>query len=222
MRKVVRFGTVGVLAALVVLTLAACGGSGSKATATSASDPAAPRCPSSWRVSWQKLANEIDAPVYCPSWLPQPLAGRWNGSPFNGQSVDPDRSYLIRFLWFDSGEAGNISEVHVNLRGQAGNPKIPTCDNTLLVAGKTVHRPSPCFADPKPVKRHFGKIVATLYTANQGSDQWHLLYSWRYRGGLYTLSEHVAPPYSYTQVLANLDRMMRGLVLVEPKPKLKT
>ena len=38
---------------------------------------------------WQRLANRIDAPVYCPSWLPDPLVpqigNRWN----NIDSVDP-------------------------------------------------------------------------------------------------------------------------------------
>ena len=112
----------------------------------------APTCPTAARVSWQKLANEIRAPVYCPSWLPQPLVGRSTGSPFNGHEVDPDRSYLVKFLWFDSGLPASISEVHVNLRGYPGNPRIPTCDNTLSVNGKTLERPSPCFSDPKPGK----------------------------------------------------------------------
>ena len=43
-----------------------------------------------------------------------------------------------------------------------------------------------------------------------------------YRHALYALSEHVVAPYSYAQVLANLDRMMRRLVLVEPNAQSKT
>ncbi len=211
----------GTIAAFVALVAAGCGGSSSKPSSEDAV-AAAPTCPAAARVSWQKLANDIRAPVYCPSWLPQPLVGRWGGSPFNGHEVDPDRSYLVKFLWFDSGLGAQISEVHVNLRGYPGNPRIPTCDNTLSVNGKTLQRPSPCFSDPKPQKKRFGKIVATLYTANQGADQWHLLYAWHRNDSLYSLSEHVAAPYTYKQVVANLDRMMRTLVLVEPKAKSQT
>jgi len=208
--------------AVLVLVAAGCGGGGGSKSASEAAAAKDPTCPKAARVSWQKLANEIRAPVYCPSWLPQPLVGRWNGSPFNGHEVDPDRSYLVKFLWFDSGLPGQISEVHVNLRGFPGNPRIPNCDNTLTVGGKTLQRPSPCFSDPKPQKKRFGKIVATLYTSNQGADQWHLLYAWHRNGSLYSLSEHVAAPYTYKQVVANLDRMMRTLVLVEPKAKSQT
>jgi hypothetical protein len=51
---------------------------------------------------------------------------------------------------------------------------------------------------------------------NQDADLWHVLYAWHYRGGLYTLSEHVAQPLTYKKVVANLHRMLRGLVVVRP------
>ena len=35
-------------------------------------------------------------------------------------------------------------------------------------------------------------------------------------GGLYTLSQHVTPPLTYAKVIANLNRMMRGLTAIEP------
>jgi hypothetical protein len=59
-------------------------------------------------------------------------------------------------------------------------------------------------------------VTATVYTANQGIDEWHVLYAWERDGSLYTVSEHRAPPYSYSQVVKNLDRMTRGLVALEP------
>jgi len=208
-----------VLAALA-LVVSGCRADNSP-TAAGAARPHAPICPKSWLAGWQKLANEIRAPVYCPSWLPQPLDGRFTGSPFNGHEVDRDRSYLVKFLWFDAGSAGAFSEVHVNLRGYPGSRRVPVCDDTLTVAGKTVHKSVPCFSDRAGTRR-FGRTVATLYTANQGADQWHLLYAWHHRRSLYALSEHVVAPYSYKQVLANLDRMMRRLVLVEPNAQSKT
>jgi hypothetical protein len=59
-------------------------------------------------------------------------------------------------------------------------------------------------------------VAASVYTANQGADQWHVLYAWRRAGSLYTISEHVAPPFTYSKVVQNLDRMLRGLVLIPP------
>ena len=174
-----------------------------------------PVCARSERASWQKLANEIRAPVYCPSWLPSPLVGRFGGRFFNGRSVDPDRSYLVSWAWFETG-GGIIQEVHVNLRGYPGSMRIPTCEDTLTVDGKTVRKKIPCFSDKQGRKRLGGETV-TVYTANQGADMWHVLYAWRRGGSLYTLSEHVAPPYTYEQVVAHLDRMTRTLVRVQPQ-----
>jgi hypothetical protein len=173
-----------------------------------------PVCARSERASWQKLANEIQAPVYCASWLPQPLVGRFSGRFFNGRSVDPDRSYLVSFVWFETAP-GLVNEVHVNLRGYPGSTRVPKCEDTLTVAGKTVRTTIPCFSDKSGTKR-IGGVSATVYTANQGADQWHVLYAWRRDGSLYTLSEHVAPPYSVEDVISHLDRMMRRLVLVSP------
>ena len=39
-----------------------------------------------------------------------------------------------------------------------------------------------------------------------------MLYAWKRDGSLYTASQHVASPYSYRRVVANLDRMTKGLV----------
>ncbi len=77
-------------------------------------------------------------------------------------------------------------------------------------------KPVPCFSDPKGNTR--GRdIAARVYTANQGADQWHVLYAWRREGSLYAISEHVTPPYSYARVVRNLNRMLTHLVIVPPK-----
>jgi hypothetical protein len=159
-----------------------------------------------WRAGWQALANRIHAPVYCPTWMPDPLDARMGGRYGNGQSVSPDRSYLVSFFW---GEPGS-GEVHVNFRSYPGRTKIPTCPDL------DTNKPVPCFSDPKG-KRLAGDIAARVYTANQGADQWHVLYAWKREGSLYTISEHVAPPYGYAGVVRNLNRMLNGLVLVRPE-----
>ena len=137
MRKLVVLAAAVSIAALVA-ALAACSGGGSD---SAAAEPAAPVCPKSSRASWQKLANEIKAPVYCPSWFPHPLGGKFSGRFFNGRSVDPDRSYLVSWAWFESG-GGVIQEVHVNLRGYPGSTRIPTCEDTLRSPGRRFGRRS--------------------------------------------------------------------------------
>ena len=75
----------------------------------------------------------------------------------------------------------------------------------------------PGFRDPVGHMRANG-IDATVYQVNQGADQWHILLAWKYRGSLYTVSEHVIKPYRFsTQVKKNLTRLVNGLVLVHPQ-----
>jgi hypothetical protein len=205
--------TVLALAAVSGLLASGCGGDSARQAAAA---PAKPTCPRAWHASWQRLSDRIDAPVYCPAWLPDPLTGQITGRWNNINSVDPDRSYLESFVWQETGAGAAGGELHVNLRGYPGKTRIPTC-TTVDVNGKIVTRgTTPCFADPRGTKR-FGGIRATVYTVNQDADQWHVLYAWRFRGSLYALSEHVAAPLNYRKVVANLDRMMRSLQLVEPQ-----
>ncbi len=202
------------LAAVLALALAGCGG-GSKRPASAEAAAATPkRC--THLAGWQKLADRIDAPVYCPNWLPDPLTGEIGGRWNNIDGVDPDRSYLEGFVWQETGPGAAGGELHVNLRGYPGSTRIPTCEDTLVGGGKPKRVQIPCFSDPQGRRTVAGKRF-TVYTVNQGADQWHILYAWRYRGSLYTASEHVAPPLDYAKVVRYLDRIMRNLVLVEPR-----
>jgi hypothetical protein len=200
------------LAALVVAIVAV--GCGSEER-VAASAPAAPACPSAWVGGWQKLANQIRKPVYCPSWMPSPLDAQIGGQYANGRSVGRDRSYLVSFVSVDHDVGGVSGEVHVNFRGYPGRIAVPVCQDTITENGATRRTRIPCFADPRLTKVIGGKHV-TVYTANQGADQWHVLYAWHANRSLYALSEHVTPPYTYKQVVQNLDRMMKGLVVVRP------
>src|SRR5439155_11641543 len=151
-------------------------------------------CPHPWKAGWQRLADEVGAPVYCPTWMPSQLDGHIGGPYTDVRSVGKsDHSYLVSFVWVDHDVGGVTGEVHVNCRGYPGRIAIPTCRDTVTVNGKTLHPKLPCFADPRGTRRIAG-LKATLYTVNQGIDQWHLLYAWRHAGSLYTLSEHVVPP----------------------------
>lgn len=192
---------VGVLPLIAVaLALAGCSGGDSGAGAAVKSKPT---CHGK---AWQRLANQINAPVYCPTWMPDPLdgvlGGRWN----NIRSVSSDRSYLMGFIWFERGSG----ELHVNLRGYPGRTSIPSCPAAV---GKGT---TPCFADPHGRIREKG-IDATVYTVNQGADQWHVALGWHHDGSLYVLSQHVAAPLTYAGVVSDLKRMLHDLVLVSPK-----
>ena len=192
--------------ALVVVSFsfAGCGGSASAEPAQqgTTSSTAAPTCPPALAQGWQKLANQIDAPVYCPSWLPDPLTGKIGGRWEAIHSVTPNGDYLIGFLWFERG----ANEVHVNLRGYPGETKVPECNG------------EPCFSGERGTREVGGKTV-DVYTVNRGADTWHVLYAWKDDGSLYSVSQHVVPELglSYSQVVKYLDRIMVGLVKIEPQ-----
>jgi hypothetical protein len=196
-----------VCAAALALPAAGCSSTEPQAAAAEAK-AAKPVC--AYRTGWQRLANRIDAPVYCPGWLPDPLVPQLNGRWNNIYAVDPDRSYLVSFVWQETGGGAAGGELHVNLRGYPGHTTIPRCTR-----GGKDKRPIPCFSDARGTVRANG-IVATMYTVNQDADQWHVLLAWRHRGSLYTLSEHLAPPLTYRKVVAYLTRELRSLVRVEP------
>jgi hypothetical protein len=169
-------------------------------------------CPAAWKAGWVKLAGKVAAPVYCPTWMPNPLDAKIGGQWQDIYSIGKDRSYLVSFL--SHGDAGS-GDVHVNFRGYPGRTTIPTCDSVTIEGNRVVRGKVACFADPRGTLR-VGNILATVYTVNQDADQWHVLYAWRHAGSLYTVSEHVIKPYTYKQVLNNLHKLMHSLVLVGP------
>lgn len=170
---------------------------------------AASACPAKWAKGWQALANKVDAPVYCPTWMPNPLDAKVGGQFQDIYSIGKDRSYLVSFL--EHGDLGS-GDVHVNFRGYPGSVKLPSCP-APVGKGKVA-----CFREPVAKLKANG-IAATVYQVNEGADQWHILLAWTYRRSLYTVSEHVIKPYRFsTQVKKNLTRLVNGLVLVNPQP----
>ncbi len=84
-------------------------------------------CPAPWARGWQKLADKVGAPVYCPTWMPNPLDAQIGGQYQDIYSISKDRSYLVGFL--EHGDLGS-GDVHVNFRGYPGRSTIPTCPAT--------------------------------------------------------------------------------------------
>ena len=197
------------LVALFACALLASGCSGDAKKAAAAPETASkPVC--AHPAGWQKLANRIQAPVYCPGWLPDPLIGQIGGKWNNINSVSKDRSYLESFVWQETGGGAAGGELHVNLRAYPGRTTIPTC-RTGGVDSQNV----PCFADPGRTITA-GGITTRLYTVNQDADEWHALLLWRAGGNLYTLSEHVAPPLTFDHVIRYLKQELGSLVLIKP------
>jgi hypothetical protein len=205
------------IVAVALLLATGCGGDTASSSKAATAAPAAPVCPAAWRPGWQQLANRIHAAVYCPAWLPSPLTGQIVGQvSFGGAggpavSVSKDRSYLVSLAWAEP----QTGEVHVNVRGYPGRTNVPTCISQDYNNGKLYSKPVPCFNDARGTV-HEGGITATVYTVNQDADLWHVLYAWHYRGGLYAVSEHIALPLTYKMVVANLHRMLRSMVLINP------
>jgi hypothetical protein len=177
--------------------------------AVPAGSAAAPKtCPAAWATGWQKLANKIQAPVYCPTWMPNPLDAKIGGQYIDIHSIGKDRSYLVSFL--EHGDLGS-GDVHVNFRGYPGRLAVPKCP--APVGKGTV----PCFSEAVGHLDTNG-IKSTVYQVNQGADQWHILLAWHYKRSLYTVSEHVIAPYRFTtQVRRNLAKLLQSLVLVRPE-----
>lgn len=196
---------VAIVAGAAALLLAA--GAGAAPTARKAAV-----CPAAWKAGWVKLAAKVGAPVYCPTWMPNPLDAKIGGQWQDIYSIGKDHSYLVSFL--SHGDEGS-GDVHVNFRGYPGRTTIPTCQTVTIEGTRVVRGTTPCFADPHGTLR-VGNILATVYTVNQDADQWHVLYAWRHAGSLYTVSEHVILPYTYAQVVKNLHKLMHSLVLIEP------
>ena len=194
------------LLASIALLAAGCG---EAQTPRRVADAAPKQCPAKALRGWKELARKIEAPVYCPTYMPDPLDGvigsRWN----NIDATSRDRSYLESWVWQETGLGAAGGELHANLRGYPGRTSIPKCVDADTPKRTLI----PCFADPRGTVRANG-ITATVYTVNQDADQWHILYAWRHGGSLYTVSEHVAPPLSYAKVRGVLNQILRGLVLV--------
>jgi hypothetical protein len=124
-----------------------------------------PTCPGP--AGWQKLADRINAPVYCPAWLPDPLIGKLGSQNNNINSVSKDRSYLESFVWQETGGGAAGGELHVNLRGYPGRTKIPTCRT-----GGTDSKNVPCFDNAVGAfsERHPRDVLH----GQPGRHEWHI------------------------------------------------
>jgi len=89
------------LATAVALVASGCGADRAGQPAAKAADK---RCPARALAGWQRLANRIRAPVYCPAWMPDPfdsvIRGQWNTI----DSVSPPSAAGLGWPWSSAGE----------------------------------------------------------------------------------------------------------------------
>src|ERR1044072_6594787 len=100
-------------------------------------------CPKAWAAGWQALANRIKAPVYCPTWMPNPLDAKIGGQYIEISTIRKDQSNLISFL--EHGDVGS-ADVRVNCRGYPGRSSIPTCTTVIPNGKKTIRGKAACFS----------------------------------------------------------------------------
>ena len=111
-----------------------------------------------WQAGWVRLADKVQAPVYCPTWMPNPLDAKIGGDWQDIYSIGKDRSYLVSFL--EHGDLGS-GDVHVNFRGYPGRTTIPRCPAPVG------HGTVGCFSNPVGHMSANG-IRATVYQTNRG------------------------------------------------------
>ena len=156
---------IAILLAAGAVLVAGCGGK--DAATTSATGAPATTCPKAWKAGWQKLANDVGATVYCPSWMPEPVDARIGGIYKNGRWVSKDQLLSRQLPLARPGRGRQRSEVHVNFRGYPGRTTIPSCESTARSKGRRCHGSVPCFADRGATKR-LGSITATVVHRESG------------------------------------------------------
>ena len=199
-----------VLVLVALLAAAGCGGGSAKVAISKRSPTRETSCPQAWQAGGRGWPTGSRRPSTARPGCPSRSTRKIGGARFNGESVDPDR-VLPRQLRL----AGARSQRPRGARQPArlsGPDAVPICEDTLTVKGKTVREACPASAiragrrrigseSPRPSTRPTREpISGTSSTPGTAT------------GRCYTISEHVAPPYTYQQVVENLDRMMRGLV----------
>jgi hypothetical protein len=201
------------LVASVLAVAAGCGGSAGTPTGTVdalmpgvGSEP----CPAEWKAEWQRLANRIQASVFCLAWLPFPVSGRLGG-PTAALSVSPDRSYLITFLQQNEGY-----ELHATMRGYPGRTEVPTCRTVKLVGLKKIEGAAPCFSHPI-ARTAIAGLRVTVYDRGLDADEHHVIYTWVSDGSLYTLGHHAHHSLTHTAAMMNVERMLRSASIVRPE-----
>jgi hypothetical protein len=198
-----RCGLLAILAFVLALG-AGCAGDDVTGPAASASPP--PTCPAPFRADWQRLANRVDRPVYCPTFLPDPLKPEAHlHSP-----IGADRSWQIGFHDYELRSV----ELHVVVSGYpTGRP--PRCEDLKTGAIGS------CWKQPSGTRR-IGDRVVNVFERGVGHEASHVVYIWREHGVLYAASMHVdRRPNSALprpRVKNQLARVVRGLVRIKPRP----
>jgi hypothetical protein len=201
------------MAAVVLLLAAAgCGGGAARqAASSSTTNPAPATCPAAYRAAWQRFATRVRMPVGCPSYLPGPLTAELGGQ-FNTADEPGRRSWQLGFVEVDPGFTGLL---HVVLEGYAPGVR-PICPDLVRRQGRLRTIDRPCFGGPFGTATIAGRKV-TWYAHNRGSHSGHVAAVWHQDGRTYAASMHVFTPLTRRTTQAQVERIVAGLVMVDPR-----
>ena len=196
-RLVVIGGAVALVAATVLIGAAFIGASGSGSGSERRSEKG---CPDAYKGEWQELANRLEAPVYCPGWVPA-------GLPITAHhaSIGADGSYQVGF----HDPEVRFGDIHAVV-ARYPDGSFPRC--TDLETGKK----APCATEPTKRKHVEWLGDVTLYEQTWGHEANHFLYAWKDGRSLYTVSVHKDRTLTREHQLRQLERVLASLERIEP------
>jgi hypothetical protein len=180
------------VAAVLLVTLACGTGSGRSGTSD------APHCPPGRAASWQRFADRVHMPVFCPAWLPVQLDGSVSGP--DTTVASPGRHWQVQLVW----RADDFSQlIHVVFEGFAPGTWPPDCGGEHCFGGA---------AGSETIAGH----RVTWYADDRGSSTGHIAAAFRSGRNRYTVSLHVIDPYTAASARATVRRIVAGLVPTPP------
>ena len=185
------------LVVVAILMAAGCGGS-SSADTTPSTAAAAHGCPKSWRPGWQKWADRVQMPVYCPGWMPTvtgQIHSQWNTAYAPGRD-----NWQLGFAWL---EFNNL--VHIIFEGYVPQAFPPHCEG------------GPCFAGYLG-SQQVGAFRVRWYDHNLASHTGHIAAIFHANGRVYVVSMHIAPPSTtLTRTKAEVVHILKSLTKIDPQ-----
>lgn len=152
-----------------------------------------------WAAGWQKWANHVGMPVWCPGWMPEPINAIIHGQ-WNTAEVE-QHQWQLGYAWL---ELGGL--VHVIFEGYPPGTFPPKCGRV------------PCFQGEEAKSETIAGHVVHWYDHNHSSHTGHIAAVFVSNGNTYVVSIHVTPPVS-TKAKAKRDlrEIIRSSSLLKPE-----
>jgi hypothetical protein len=172
-----------VLLVAVVVTVSACGSGTANSGSKSSPETG---CSKTWAAGWQKWADRVRMPVWCPGWMPSPIDAIIHGQ-WNTAQVE-QHQWQLGYAWLEQGQL-----VHVIFEGYPHGTFPPTCEGGV-----------PCFGGEEAKSVTIAGHVVHWYDHNQASHSGHIAAVFSSGGNTYVVSIHIVTPVS-TKAIAKRD-----------------